>query len=386
MSNSKIEWTDATWNPVVGCSIVSKGCDHCYAMRHAYRLEHMHQEKYKGLTRKTDSGRIVWTGKISIDEKALLEPLSRKKPTMYFVDSMGDLFHEGVPFEFIDKVFAVMALTPQHTYQVLTKRPERMAEYFLGHDLRKILVNYIRERLTTREGIEGKHWDTIRSFFTPEQTENIRAKAKWEEVSWIGVVNDWGLWPDAPSPILPNVWLGTSVEDQKTADERIPHLLKVPAMVRFLSCEPLLGPVDLTRFKINGGDAFRNALTGTQIVGPPDFIELDNLPKIHWVIAGGESGPGARPMHPDWVRSLRDQCQAAGVAFFFKQWGAWRPSKRNSWEGGIKKVVITPMGATMKVDPGVRCEMPRWITMENVGKKAAGNVLDGVQHLEFPGV
>jgi protein gp37 len=261
MSTSKIEWTEETWNPVAGCSLVSPGCTNCYAMRMASRLEAMGQTKYAGTTKKVN-GLSVWTGKINLADDALAIPLKRSKPTMWFVNSMSDLFHKDVPFEYIDKVFAVMALTPQHTYQILTKRTERMAEY------------------TAATYLPGGVLVAL------DQMES-------------GIEATGAQWP------LPNVWLGTSCEDQQRADERIPHLLKCPAAVRFLSCEPLLGPIDF-------GDE-------DEIHGP--FNRLD-LGLIHWVIVGGESGPGARPMNVEWARSIVEQCKAAGAACFVKQLGA----------------------------------------------------------------
>lgn len=264
---SKIEWTDRTWNPLAGCTMVSRACEHCYAMRMAFRLEQMGQEKYKGTTRKTEGGKIVWTGKINFDEKALLEPLKWKKPQRVFVNSMSDLFHEDVPFEFIDKVFAVMALTPHITYQVLTKRADRMEEYFQENRVNLILPFLIHNG--RRLKIESDYY------------------------------NNGMHWP------LPNLWPGVTIENQPAADERIPPLLRCPAAVRFVSCEPLVGPINLCPTLLYGGWDLNQSVDKTQ--------------KIHWVIAGGESGPKAEPSHPDWFRSLRDQCIAAGVPFFFKQ-------------------------------------------------------------------
>ena len=229
-SASSIEWTDATWNPVAGCNVLSAGCTNCYAMRMAARLEVMGQDKYRGTTRKSGNRR-VWTGKIVLDEKSLTAPHSWKKGRMVFVNSMSDLFHDGVPLAFIQKVFEVMRATPRHTYQILTKRADRLAE-----------VSQLIE------------------------------------------------WPA-------NVWMGVSVENEEVA-WRIDKLRISGAKIKFLSCEPLIGPLDRM-----------------------------NLDKIDWVIAGGESGPGARPMASEWVRSIRDQCQRQRVAFHFKQWGGAVKSK-----------------------------------------------------------
>ncbi len=268
--SSSIEWTDETWNPIAGCSPVSEGCRNCYAAKEAIRLGGNPNEliaaKYSGTAAMRGVGparRAVFTGKITFDERALVKPLSWKKPRRVFVNSMSDLFHESVPFAFIDRVFAVMAATPQHTYQVLTKRPERMAEYFSDPESRR--------RVWNRRCDLGKPGPPME-------------------------------WP------LPNVWLGTSVEDQAAADARIPHLLRTPAAVRFLSCEPLLGPVDLTLVDFDGA-------TGLHVLEHPPR-------QIDWVIVGGESGGGARGFNVRWARQLVDQCRAAGVAVFVKQLGA----------------------------------------------------------------
>lgn len=228
MADTSIEWTDSTWNPVAGCSVMSAGCTNCYAMRMAARLDAMGMKKYQGLTRKT-GGRAKWTGKLYLDEKALSVPIGWSKPRNVFVNSMSDLFHPDVPLDFIRKVWAVMAETQRHTYQILTKRPDRMAEV-LKQDF----------------------------------------------------------------DILPNVWLGASVEDGRVL-HRLDDLRHVPAAVRFVSFEPLIGSVA-------GG-------------------KLDG---IHWAIVGGESGPKARYMDPVWIDEIFDMCTEADAAFFFKQWGGTR--------------------------------------------------------------
>lgn len=224
MSKSRIEWTEATWNPVAGCTVISPGCTNCYAMRLAARLEAMGQPKYANTTR-VSGGRAKWNGRIVLDPKALAAPREWKTGRMIFVNSMSDIFHDDVPLDFLRQIFQVMQETPQHTYQVLTKR-----------------------------------------------AENLERNAR--ELPW----------PD-------NIWMGVSVEN---ADYtwRIDHLRRTPAQTKFVSLEPLLGPLDKLK-----------------------------LEEIDWAIAGGESGPGARSMQPEWVRSIRDQCVKAGVAFHFKQWG-----------------------------------------------------------------
>lgn len=229
-TNSPIEWTDATWNPVAGCSILSPGCTNCYAMRMASRLEAMGQQKYAGTTRRSGN-RPKWNGVINLDRKALEIPQRWSSPRTIFVNSMSDLFHEDVPLSFVKDVFAVMHDTPRHTYQILTKRAERL--------------------------------------------EELSPHLQWE----------------------PNIWMGVSVENEDYV-WRIDHLRRTDAHIKFLSLEPLLGPL--------------NNL---------------NLSNIDWAIAGGESGPNARPMEAAWVRSIRDQCTRAGVAFHFKQWGGTNKKK-----------------------------------------------------------
>jgi protein gp37 len=226
MAETSIEWTDATWNPVAGCTVLTAGCTNCYAMRMAARLEAMGTRKYRGLTRKSGR-RAVWTGRIRLDHESLGTPRTWSKPRKVFVNSMSDLFHEAVPVQFIARVWEVMKDTPRHTYQILTKRPERMAQ--------------------------------------------VLAQKSFE--------------------VLPNVWLGTSVEDERVLD-RLDAIRRVPAAIRFVSLEPLIGSVAQ-------GD-----LTG-----------------IDWAIVGGESGPRAREMNPEWVDEIEAMCRRSGTAFFFKQWG-----------------------------------------------------------------
>lgn len=249
-----ISWTEATWNPIRGCTEVSAGCDHCYAATVAARFNGPGQP-YAGLAYKDEGGRARWTGAIMHVEKALDQPLRWQRPRMIFVNSMSDLFHPGVGLDFTDRIFATMALAGRHTFQVLTKRPQRMA-------------NYLR---------------------APNTIARIDARAirLWDERRIPGPYPGFD-WP------LPNLWVGTSVEDAR-ALSRLPALGRCPAKVRFLSCEPLIGPL---------GDGLGGAL-----------IEH----RVGWVIAGGESGPGFRPMDPAWARQIRDACAAAGVPFFFKQ-------------------------------------------------------------------
>jgi protein gp37 len=299
-----IEWTDATWNPVRGCELVSPGCTNCYAMRQAHR----HAGKgrpYDGLTKVTKGG-PVWTGEVRTVEKLLGQPGAMSMPRRIFVNSMSDLFHKDVPEEFLDSVFATMAAAPQHVFQILTKRAERMRAYLAD-----------RGRL-----------DAIYAAWTTGGVREVKA------------------WP------LPNVWLGVSVEDQVRADERIPLLLQTPAAVRWISAEPLLGPVALTQYFEEGPDH-----NGVRVVQRCEGID--------WVVAGGESGPGARPMHPDWARALRDQCREANRPFFFKQWGNWLPAGQSP-NPELSFIKNTPKGL-------------------HTTKKAAGRHLDGRTHDEYPG-
>ncbi len=318
-NRTTIEWTEATWNPVRGCSIVSEGCRNCYAMRMAHRSNRP-GGAYEGLTRIGAHG-PTWTGDVRFVSDLLDYPLRLRKPHRIFVNSMSDLFHESIPDEWINLIFSRMGACDDagrgHVFQVLTKRPLRMADYM---------------RTRAREAWNGPRMN--RSSFPPR-----------------------------------NVWLGVSVEDQKTADERIPLLIETPAAVRWISAEPLLGPIDLqvpwstlnAEYPANG---------------------------IHWVVAGGESGPGARPMHPDWVRSLRDQCQAANVPFFFKQWGSWAPHESETITAAQASHSRTLLAAREKC--GYYCSEDvghvdhKEVALYRVGKKAAGNLLDGRQHLEYP--
>lgn len=304
-ANSAIEWTDATWNPVVGCSIVSPGCTNCYAMRMAARLQRMGMPHYASLTQPSKAG-PVWTGEVALAPAHILQaPLGWKKPKRIFVNSMGDLFHESIPDEWIDKVFAVMACAGNHTFQILTKRAVRMRNYIQG---------LMQEQSDGRERIQMQAYAISRC---------VQFEGRWLF--------------DLP---LPNVWLGVSAERQQEADERIPLLLQTPAAVRFVSAEPLLGKVDMHRWMLGwgGGDvahcencghghgftrcpntggiaptAIRNNIKCTGFRRKTGWGGLD------WIIVGGESGPHARPMETVWAESLRDQCRAAEVPFFFKQ-------------------------------------------------------------------
>jgi len=351
---SNIEWTEATWNPIAGCSIKSPGCHHCYAATMAHRLAAMGQAKYAGTTEKKNA-KVHWTGKINLDLGSLGVPLGWRKPKRIFVNSMSDLFHEDVPDEFIRKVFAVMSVCGQHTFQVLTKRVERMRDWFADDENNLSACQ--------AEWVGSDEYDAT---LTPTGRSRVRDGSAING-TYGPRVGEGNYWP------LPNVWLGVSVEDQARADERIPLLLQTPAAVRFLSCEPLLGPVELSDLS---GWITSDAVHwwGRPILGGSG---------INWVIGGGESGPGARPMHPDWARSLRDQCQAAGVAFFFKQWGEYRPGGAPV---GIRMEWVHPSGLHYGTGEPIRGEGLPVETMSRVGKKAAGRLLDGRTWDEFPEV
>ena len=290
-SRTLIPWCDATWNPIRGCSRVSAGCEHCYAEKMAGRFgiprrpdAYAKRLPYQGLVRSTVNG-PRWTGDVSVVEEALDLPLRWKRPRRIFVNSMSDLFHEKVPDEWIDRIFAVMALAPQHTFQVLTKRPERMRAY-----LSKATV---RHHVCAGDGC-------------PYCSDTGRTA--------------WAVTP------YPNVWLGVSVEDQPTADARIPLLLQTPAAVRFVSYEPALGPVAFGT--INGRtsrvhDSGRMDVLRGLAVYPtthPEYPEQGYpIQPLDWLIIGGESGPHARPCDLAWIRSAVAQCRAAGVPVFVKQ-------------------------------------------------------------------
>ena len=277
MSKTSIEWSDEVWNPVRGCSRVSPGCDNCYAMKQAHRFDGP-GGPYEGLTT-IRAGKVDWSGVARFVPEMLDAPLHWKKPRRVFVNSMSDLFHHSITNEQIAAAFGVMAACPQHTFQVLTKKAERLPEWFAWMADRTCHGAYDTAAITRRammlaEDVGGPRYIDL----------------------GMGALEHWP---------LRNVHLGVSVEDQQRADERIPYLLKTPAAVRFVSAEPLIGPVDLSIFLYHG-----------VVEANPGDADYDAL---NWVIAGSESGHRARLMNEDWVRSLRDQCAAAHVPFFYKQ-------------------------------------------------------------------
>lgn len=424
---TKIEWTDKVWNVVTGCTKVSPGCDNCYAETFA--------ERFRG----TAGHHFEQGFDLTLRPERLALPLSWKKPRRVFVNSMSDLFHKDIPDEYIARVFAIMALTPQHTYQILTKRHGRMRSLITG------LCTCGNGHPPAEHFRSAMAWAV--SLANPDRIPGLPEDAEhrvYHETSWP----------------LPNVWLGVSVENQKWAKARIPALSATPAAVRFLSCEPLLGPVDLSmwmppispvpaeqapatwadwswpdwvparvREEVEGfwgagqSRSPRHWIRDMHQQGAPAFgarvwmddgfgahprkvmgryvhcwnnigrLVLDDDPNreyaytsfgtrdrarargMDWVIAGGESGRSARPMAPQWAEALRDQCTAADVPFFFKQWGEYAPT-------GYLVIGGTSKGTLLAGDPvddlGHRVEVAR------VGKRAAGRDLDGRTWDEMP--
>jgi protein gp37 len=381
--NGGIAWCTETWNPLRGCSRVSDGCRNCYAEAMAGRFSGVGQP-YEGLTTKDSHGTAKWNGTIKLVHDKLTDPLRWKRPRMVFVNSMSDLFHESVPDDFIDQVFAVMALAKQHTFQVLTKRPERM-------------LNYLRSSAVRDQWVRAG--DTFADTMEPLHYANLSHIGKQGNL-----VSVFSQWP------LPNVWLGVTVENQEAADERIPLLLQTPAAVRWLSMEPLLGAVDLAHACDIGEEIVCDG-SWSDMKEPQRCLEAlrhGSLKLLDWVVVGGESGSNARPMHPEWARSLRDQCAEAGVPFLFKQWGEWHTNafiastgepvfrqfdsfqqwvnKAQTWvQGGIcldcDGRELKNGGDMMRArDDG---KFPVTI-MHRVGKKAAGRLLDGALHDGYP--
>lgn len=388
--HSSIEWTDATWNIVTGCSVVSPGCTNCYAMKLAgTRLKH-HPSR-QGLTIDTKAG-PVWTGETRVNWEWISQPLDWARPRSIFVCAHGDLFHASVGWDDIAQIYGVMIAAHHlrgHVFQILTKRSERARE----------LLN--REDFWELANAEAGMLIMSRTDPLNRRTDDARAASD----------DDYG--PRKPPPGL---WLGTSVEDQPRADERIPHLLATPAVVHFLSCEPLLGAIDLRSVKApREPDEPEDSL---EIDWRFDALEVgdyywfdgeDGQPgdssdgpyrdhRIDWVIVGGESGPNARPMHPDWVRDLRDQCaeaalhgDAAPVPFFFKQWGEWAPGENaraaptrteqtaDWWAGKWDFSSIT-----VKQSEELHCDDAP--ALYRLGKRGAGRWLDGVLHDGMPEV
>lgn len=339
----KISWLNMpgfipeTWNPIIGCSKVSPGCDNCYAEKMAIRLAHMPGNiEYSHVIRSNPS---KWNGKTAMVENALFKPQLWKKPRMIFVCSMGDLFHESVPFEWIERVYDMMYSNKQHIFIVLTKRPERAYQFW------QWLLN---------------------------------------KVAGVSI-------QDVCSTSKDNIWMGVTAENQEQANKRISILLQIPASKRYVSIEPMLGPIDFYDINING--EFYHALKGFGDISGGDFGKF-NGPKLDWVICGGESGPHARPMHPEWVKSVRDQCKDAGTPFFFKQWGEWSPRtwglvqedhKCEKWPC-LKVALNGKTGRSGNADDLTLDEYSNGNFMQKVGRNKAGNILDFKQYHQWPDI
>jgi protein gp37 len=323
--------TPETWNPVSGCSPVSEGCDNCYASTMGNRM--------KANPRSVRHGKEF--SEVMFHPERLAKPLGWKKSRVVFVNSMSDLFHGSVTFEQIAAVFGIMAATPWHRYIILTKRPERAKEFFNQLD----------------EEQQGGAMPTLgRKIY-----KYIKLLDESDQQSWP----------------LPNVWLGVSAENQEQADKRLPILLDLKAgghiSKAMVSIEPMLDWIGLTRFSHSYGPVHGgvfNALTG--FVSIYQRKNWQKIAALDWVIVGGETGSKARPMHPDWVRSIRDQCKETSTPFYFKQWGEWATKEQGQ---NIKKL---GMGA-------IEYTPPSGVKYFKLGKKAAGHLLDGVEHLEIPG-
>ncbi|MFN7178351.1 phage Gp37/Gp68 family protein [Hyphomonas sp.] len=306
---TRIEWADHTFNPWIGCTKVSPACDHCYAEAQASRYW-PDEQLWAGKRKRTSANN--WRQPLKWNRQAAEFRAAHGRPPMVFCASLADVFDNQVPDDWRRDLWALIEATPDLIWLLLTKRPQ---------NIRKMLPMSVH-----KPGLDA-----------------------------------WGAgWP--------NVWLGTTVENQAEADRRIPHLLAVPAAKRFLSCEPLLGPVDLDCWPESG--CSRNW--------------LDDEKGIDWVIAGGESGPHARPSHPDWFRGLRDQCAAAGVPFFFKRWGEWSAS---AFHPGFEDAPVSVESGRLREPIRVLSDGDEdVIWMSRAGKKAAGRMLDGVIHDARPEV
>ena len=348
MNKTNIDYLTHSWNPIVmRCTPTGPGCEHCWHLGMADRMA--------ANPNFSDEVRAAYAGKVGpiLVESRLCEPL-KGKPKVIGVQFMGDLWHNSVPDEFIDQVFSIMHLASQHRFMILTKRAERMYHY-----------------------MEGKPWSSNPADHASMRIACLAGKIKE------GVTDPSYIWP------LPNVMGMVTVENQETAAERIPWLLKTPFAMRGVSVEPMLGAVDLENIMVPEGfsrsdDTYSlswNTLTGWRATSP--YSGCDGNTTLDLVIAGGESGSGARPMHPDWARGLRNQCQAAGIPFFFKQWGEWRCHTYAPERG-----IYTGAGIFLRPD-GVLGQQGNWWNgqaqaMDRVGKKKAGHLLDGEEWHQMP--
>jgi len=355
-AKTAIEWTDATWNPITGCSIISPGCTHCYAMRLAgTRLRHC--KSRKGLTVDGKAG-PVWTGEVRFNKDALFFPLQWKKSRKVFVCAHGDLFHEAVPDGWIMRVLHSMAQAPQHIYQILTKRPDRMLDFCrrwadvnVEQDLGFKGANGPDEVRAMHPSGRGQLFaDMLECMGTPP------AGCAYPLFDWAGGMSRW-------QDVFPNIWLGVSVEDQVRADLRREALRALADIgwLTWVSYEPAIGPVDWTGWEF-----------------------------VRWIVSGGESGTDARPSHPDWHRATLDFCADHGIAYFFKQWGEWKAVYDRDFDDpdwrqtGKAEDVLNSQWLNLAGGQGFHGQ--RLLRVQRVGKKTAGRMLDGVEHNAMPEV
>jgi protein gp37 len=368
---SHIEWTDATWNPITGCSVYSAGCTNCYAMKLAGTRLAEHPSRVD-LTKSTKAG-PVWTGEVRFNEYWLDQPLHWRKPRRVFFVAHGDAFHDAVQDRWLDLCFAVMAMSPRHQFQVLTKRAAGMRAYFEG----------LRSRA-------DQILKTIMGNWTGLSLEEATAVVE-------ALIDPAG---------LPNVWLGVSCEHQAAADERVADLLAIPAAVHWVSYEPALGPINWR--SLDPGNAGFSSIgqrldaLGGLIIRADGAEVCEARGRLDWIVAGGESGPDARPSHPEWYRRTAIDCAETGVAFLFKQWGNWEPVILP--DGSAIALSSIGRGKTPEVTVPTGVEPPvfrsKWAMvvgmdgpdtmkspvalMERLSKKSPVALLDGEQHLAYP--
>lgn len=335
MNKTSIEYLTHTWNPLaMRCTPVSQGCTNCWHLTMADRLA----------ANPTISAhaRMAYAGKCAplLIQKRLTAPLRRKKPATIGVQFMGDLLHEDVPTHVIRSVLTVVALAPQHTFLILTKRSQRMKE-LLGSRKFRGELRYAHRSNALRRGL-------------PDPADS-------------------DVWDDPSFPLPTNIIGMVTVEDQEQADKRIPDLLATPLAVRGLSAEPLLGAIDMSKWIFIG--------PSNRGLGPGP---IKTYSPLGWVIVGGEAGPGARPMHPDWAREIKHQCQAANIPYFFKGWGAWVPSGQSENQSLLSSATKCWLDIRGQSNPTYSAMMHEPVALYRVGKKCSGHLLDGREHREFP--
>lgn len=380
---SNIEWTHnnktpdgeimpgKTWNVTVGCTEESRGCLNCYAAKMAWRIVHMGTKAsvaYSGTVKKLENDRVVWTGKVNILEERLLDPVKEKKPTTYFVDSMSDLFHKDIPFEFIDKVMAVMTLCPQHIFQVLTKRTDRMLEYFKSRqdfdyansigEAADIIIceNYHLFHVVQKLSKEGQEATGEVYMPTNEFLPHLKAVHWAHDITYTDFGKEHKIVYEGPWP-APHIWLGTSIENQKAATDRHASLYELHRMgwMTWVSNEPFVG-------RINWRE--------------PYYGFLD------WMVTGGESGSEADPMHPDWVYSTGKFCIKNNIPWFFKQHGSWQAIDQ-PWEQNDPKP-LAKNERWMNIEGGHGFHGRNVWRMRKSTKGKTGRLLDGRTHDAMP--